>query len=82
MSPEDEPAKINKQITKLMFLVHPDKNRDNLELATKAFEAVGTAKSMLADEDKMSFVMKVMMHLQHNTTPHEPQPNPNTPTNI
>ena len=68
MSPEDDPKKISKQMTKLMFLVHPDKNRDNLELATKAFEAVGTAKSMLADEDKMSFVMKVVMPCQPQTS--------------
>lgn len=44
---------IKKQTRKLQFLCHPDRNRDNAELAKKAFEEIGAAKKALDDEDKV-----------------------------
>eukprot|EP00038_Savillea_parva_P022767 m.38581 g.38581 ORF g.38581 m.38581 type:complete len:271 (+) comp5676_c0_seq2:223-1035(+) len=67
LEPDTDPKVMQKQIKKLRFLVHPDRNRDNQELATKAFEAVGEAKRMLEDEDKMSFVHKVLDEAKEKT---------------
>merc|ERR1711973_172906 len=46
---EDE---IKKQYRKMSFLVHPDKNRDDVERAQKAFDAVNHAYKTLQDEEK------------------------------
>ena len=44
----------------LSILVHPDKNRDDEERASKAFETVAAAHRAFQDEEKMSFVSGVI----------------------
>eukprot|EP00041_Stephanoeca_diplocostata_P024997 m.644462 g.644462 ORF g.644462 m.644462 type:complete len:172 (+) comp22649_c0_seq5:104-619(+) len=58
---------IKKQTRKLQFLVHPDKNRDNAEMAKQAFEEIGEAKKKLADEEKMAYVNKVLDEADQKT---------------
>eukprot|EP00037_Helgoeca_nana_P033306 m.417389 g.417389 ORF g.417389 m.417389 type:complete len:268 (-) comp30426_c0_seq1:204-1007(-) len=67
IEPGMDPAAQKKHVRKLQFLVHPDRNRDSPELSKKAFEAVGEAKRMLEDEDKMSFINKVLDEAKEKT---------------
>eukprot|EP00128_Syssomonas_multiformis_P008943 Colp12_sorted_trinity150504_noHs@5675 len=50
---------LKKQYRKLSILVHPDKNRDKLELSEKAMAAVGKANTMLNDKDEREKAMRV-----------------------
>lgn len=50
LDPATEPDQIKKKYRSLSMLVHPDKNRDNVERAQAAFECVNKAYKVLCNE--------------------------------
>lgn len=50
LEPATEPEQIKKKYRSLSMLVHPDKNRDNVERAQQAFEVVNKAYKVLCNE--------------------------------
>eukprot|EP00040_Diaphanoeca_grandis_P039287 m.258658 g.258658 ORF g.258658 m.258658 type:complete len:245 (-) comp36849_c0_seq1:36-770(-) len=67
VQPGAEPTVVKKQFRKLSILVHPDKNRNNLELATTAFEIVNNAKQTLDDEDQMRYINSIILEAKEKT---------------
>uniref|UniRef100_A0A8D8V7V7 DnaJ homolog subfamily C member 8 n=1 Tax=Cacopsylla melanoneura TaxID=428564 RepID=A0A8D8V7V7_9HEMI len=67
LDPETSLDIAKKQYRKLSFLVHPDKNPEDLEKAQQAFEAVNKAWKTLEDEDSRQKCLSVIQEAKERT---------------
>ncbi|KXJ17105.1 DnaJ-like subfamily C member 8 [Exaiptasia diaphana] len=58
--PDSSEEDLKKQYRKLSFLVHPDKNRHDIDRAQKAFDAVSNAYKTVQDPEKLKRVKEIL----------------------
>lgn len=67
MEPEATVEEIKKQYRRLSFLVHPDKNQQDVDRAQQAFEAVNKAWKILSSDETRKKCMDVIEEAKGRT---------------
>lgn len=67
VEPEATVEEIKKQYRRLSFLVHPDKNQQDVERAQQAFEAVNKAWKILSSDETRKKCMDVIEEAKGRT---------------
>jgi len=67
---------INKAYKKMAFKYHPDKNRDNLDEASKKLQEINQAKEILSNEEKRNMYDQLGMDYVNGAVPQQQQINP------